>query len=67
MDSIFTADVPAIGGRREVAGQCEQNLQYGIRTYVDEMGHVVYAGGPGPDGFVPAELQQALNRHLQAV
>lgn len=81
-------DPQSMERRREVAGQCEQTLQYGIRTYfdemddpvmtayaawperlylVDEMELVVYAGGPGPDGFVPAELQQALNRHLQAV
>lgn len=45
--------------RRRVAGQCETALQYGIRTYVDEMDDAVmkaYAAWPdrlylvGPDG-----------------
>ncbi len=47
--------------RREVAGQCEDSLQYGIRTYVDEMDDAVnkaYAASPtrlylvGQDGRV---------------
>jgi hypothetical protein len=71
--------------RRKVAGQCEEALQYGIRTYVDEMddpvskayaamptrlylvgldGRVVYAGGLGPFGFKPLELQSAIDQYL---
>ncbi len=47
--------------RREVAGMCEVALQYGIKTYVDEMDNVVseaYASMPdrlylvGTDGKV---------------
>jgi hypothetical protein len=47
--------------RRKVAGQCEESLQYGIRTYVDEMDDAVnkaYAASPtrlylvGEDGRV---------------
>ena len=47
--------------RRTVAGQCEESLQYGIRTYVDEMDDRVskaYAASPtrlylvGKDGRV---------------
>ena len=78
-------DPTTIEERREVAGQCAEALQYGIRTYVDEMddavsaayaawptrlylvgldGHVVYAGGPGPFGFKPAELGAAIEEHL---
>lgn len=78
-------DPRTIEERRKVAGQCEDNLQYGIRTYVDEMndavnrayaawptrlyligidGHVAYAGGPGPFGFKPVELRQAINDYL---
>jgi hypothetical protein len=47
--------------RRKIAGQCEQALQYGIRTYVDEMDDAVnkaYAAAPtrlyliGLDGIV---------------
>ena len=71
--------------RRAVAGQCEETLQYGIRTYVDEMedpvnkayaamptrlyligleGRVVYAGGLGPFGFKPGELESAIDQYL---
>jgi hypothetical protein len=74
-----------MGERRKVAGDCETALQYGIKTYVDEMddavmtayaawperlylvgvdGYVVYAGGPGPRGFSPAELQTAIEELL---
>ena len=47
--------------RREVAGQCKDSLQYGIRTYVDEMDDSIskaYAASPtrlylvGQDGKV---------------
>ena len=78
-------DPQTIEERRKVAGRCEVALQYGIRTYVDEMddavmtayaaipdrlylvgldGRVVYAGGPGPFGFKPAELKDAIDVHL---
>lgn len=71
--------------RRAVAGRCENALQYGIRTYVDEMddavskayaaaptrlylvgldGKVAYAGGLGPFGFKPAELEAAIETYL---
>ena len=30
-------------------------------------GHVVYAGGRGPFGFKPAELQRAMDEYLSAV
>ena len=71
--------------RRTVAGRCEAALQYGIRTYVDDMddgvnkayaaaptrlylvgldGRVVYAGGLGPFGFKPAELEDAIDVYL---
>ncbi len=42
-------DPQTIQERRQVAGQCEQALQYGIRTYVDEMDDAVnkaYAAAP---------------------
>jgi hypothetical protein len=42
-------DPKTIGERRSVAGQCEESLQYGIRTYVDEMDDPVskaYAAKP---------------------
>ncbi len=68
--------------RREVAGQCEIALQYGIPTLVDEMddavmtayaafpdrlylvdvdGRVAYAGGRGPWGFRPTQLERAID------
>lgn len=75
-------DPKTIEERREIAAMCEVALQYGIRTYVDEMddaamsayaawperlylidtdGRVVYASKPGPSGFKPAELKDALD------
>ena len=78
-------DPKTIEERRAVAGNCETALQYGIRTYVDEMddavnkayagwptrlylvgldGRVVYAGGMGPFGFKPAELDSAIAQYL---
>ena len=54
-------DPKTIAERRSVAGQCEESLQYGIRTYVDEMDDPVskaYAAKPtrlylvGLDGHV---------------
>ena len=75
-------DPQTIEERRKVAGMCETGLQYGIRTYVDEMddavmtayaawperlylvgqdGRVSYAGGRGPFGFMPGELNQAIS------
>ena len=42
-------DPQTIEERREVAGMCEVSLQYGIRTYVDEMDDAVmiaYAAWP---------------------
>ena len=54
-------DPTTIEGRRQVAGQCEVALQYGIHTYVDEMDDAVmtaYAAHPdrlyliGRDGRV---------------
>jgi len=83
MGSAFRINDPqTIKERRKVAGMCETGLQYGIRTYVDEMddavmaayaawperlylvgqdGRVAYAGGPGPFGFIPAELKNAIS------
>ena len=53
---IFTAkasmehnDPKTIEERRAVAGECNQALEYGVRTYVDEMDDAVntaYAGWP---------------------
>lgn len=78
-------DPQTIRERRRVAGECEATLQYGIRTYVDEMddavmtayaawperlylvgsdGQVLYAGGLGPWGFKPEELQAAIDKAL---
>ena len=78
-------DPQTIEERRNVAGMCEVALQYGIRTYVDEMDdavmtayaampdrlylvgldrRVAYAGGPGPFGFKPAELKDAVDAYL---
>ena len=54
-------DPRTIEERRNVAGQCEESLEYGIRTYVDEMDDSVnkaYAAWPtrlylvGVDGSV---------------
>ena len=42
-------DPQSMDERRAVAGQCEKSLQYGIRTYVDEMDDPVmtaYAAWP---------------------
>jgi hypothetical protein len=47
--SIEHNDPKTIEERRAVAGECETALQYGIKTYVDEMDdHVnhTYAGWP---------------------
>ena len=78
-------DPETIEERRAAAGECQESLQYGVKTYVDEMddpvnktyaawptrlyligkdGRVVYAGGPGPFGFKPAEFRTALQTHL---
>ena len=78
-------DPQTIEERRAVAGRCETALQYGIRTYVDEMddqvnlayvgwptrlyligtdGRVAYAGGLGPFGFKPKELEAAIEVYL---
>ena len=83
--SIAHYDPTTIEERRAVASECEKALQYGIRTYVDEMddrvmtayagwptrlylvgldGRVVYAGGIGPWGFKPDELQDAIDEYL---
>ena len=79
------SDPKTIEERRAVAGQCEAALEYGIRTYVDEMddavneayaalptrlymigtdGRVVYAGGLGPFGYKPSELEAAIETYL---
>jgi hypothetical protein len=59
--STDTYDPRTIEERREVAGQCEESLQYGVRTYVDDMEDTVskaYAASPtrlylvGQDGRV---------------
>ncbi len=42
-------DPKTIEERRAIAGECNQALEYGVRTYVDEMDDVVnkaYAGWP---------------------
>jgi len=42
-------DPKTIEERRAAAGDCEQSLQYGVKTYVDEMDDAVnkaYAGWP---------------------
>jgi type I thyroxine 5'-deiodinase len=78
-------DPKTIEERRAAAGQCEESLQYGIRTFVDEMddpvnkayaalptrlylvgidGNIAYAGGPGPWGFKPEELKEAIEEYL---
>jgi len=83
MGSAYRINDPqTIEERRKVAGMCETGLQYGIRTYVDEMddavmtayaawperlylvgqdGRIAYAGGPGPFGFILAELKNAIS------
>jgi len=79
-------DPTTIEDRRAVAIDCEQALEYGIKTYVDEIddrvnkayaalptrlyligidGRVEYAGGLGPYGFKPAELEKAINKYLE--
>ena len=81
-------DPQTIEQRRAVAGQCDDALKYGIRTYVDEMddavnkayaawptrlylvgldGRVEYAGGIGPVGVKPAELDRAIQGYLSRV
>jgi len=78
-------DPQTIDERRHIAFQCKDTLQYGFKTYVDEMddrvntlyaakptrlyligleGKVVYAGGIGPLGFKPAELECAIDHYL---
>ena len=47
--ALNTHDPTTIEERRKVAGQCEEALKYGIRTYVDEMDDAVnqtYAAWP---------------------
>lgn len=47
--SMDLYDPQTMAERREAAGQCETALQYGIRTYVDEMDdrvNIAYAGWP---------------------
>jgi hypothetical protein len=47
--ALDVSDPKNIADRRAVAGNCEQALQYGIRTYVDEMDDAVnkaYAAWP---------------------
>jgi hypothetical protein len=81
-------DPTTIEERRAVAGECQAALEFGVRTYVDEMddfvndayaawptrlylvgldGKVVYAGGMGPYGFKPAELQAAITTYMASV
>jgi hypothetical protein len=81
-------DPQTIEQRRVVAGQSDDALKYGIRTYVDEMddavnkayaawptrlylvgldGRIEYAGGIGPFGFKPAELDRAIQGYLSRV
>jgi hypothetical protein len=46
---MATYDPQTIEERRKVAGECEESLEYGIRTYVDEMDDAVntaYCGWP---------------------
>ena len=71
--------------RRTVAERCENSVEMGVLTLVDEMddsvnegyagwptrlyligldGRVAYAGGPGPFGFKPAELDAAITDYL---
>lgn len=59
--ALDVTDPKTMEERRVVAGQCEQALQYGIRTYVDEMDDAVnkaYAAWPtrlylvGEDGRI---------------
>lgn len=78
-------DPQTIDERRSVAGRCQETLQYGIPTLVDEMddavnkayaawptrlylvgldGRLVYAGGKGPFGFKPAELEEAIVSYI---
>jgi hypothetical protein len=78
-------DPKTLEERRAVANRCEVTLEYGIPTYVDEMGdavskayaamptrlyligldgRVVYAGGLGPWGFKPTELESAIEACL---
>lgn len=80
-------DPKTIEERRAAAGQCEEALQYGIRTFVDEMddpvnkayaalptrlylvgedGNIAYAGGLGPWGFKPEELEQAIVEYISS-
>ena len=47
--ALNTYDPTTMEERRKVAGQCEEALKYGIRTYVDEMDDAVnqtYAAWP---------------------
>ena len=47
--AMDVADPKTMKERRSVAGECEDSLQYGIRTYVDEMDDAVnkaYAAWP---------------------
>jgi hypothetical protein len=47
--AVDVIDPKTIEERRAVAGNCEQSLKYGIRTYVDEMDDAVnkaYAAWP---------------------
>ena len=71
--------------RQAVAGRCQTELAYGMKTYVDKVddavneayaaaptrlylvgkdGRVAYAGGLGPWGFKPSELEEAIESYL---
>lgn len=51
----------------EIDDQVNQDYAaWPTRLYlINKTGVVVYAGGPGPFGFRPGELQSALDKHFQ--
>lgn len=63
-ESTLTYDIPTlVDDMDDSANQAYAALPTRI-YFVDEAGMVAYAGGPGPWGFKPAELQQAIEAHL---
>lgn len=78
-------DPRTLAERRKQAGSCQDSLDLGIPTLVDDLddrvnktyaawptrlylvdrtGTVVYAGKPGPYGFRPSRLEQAIQQLL---
>ena len=55
---------PDTGGRHDQFDRREVLRAAGPLYLVGRDGRIAYRGGPGPFGFVSAELERAVERHL---